>query len=419
MYNAMKLLTIPVIIGISTGIFVAIIFILKFVRRKLKTKPQEKEATDISGLVKDILRKIHNRALKLKDKALKQYVRLFSSDDFRVLLDNITASMREHQASAVTVRKEVKGRKLSKDMVKRRQQVDDLLSRFLPIIEIDWTLDKTVALGHILGKFPCEQNPKYKGIAELRKQDKQWNKLFGQLNKVKLQFPYIFSDKSLDSMINDHIKKSFGASSIQLFVDLFNRFVPTDLTPTEFISSGTYTPEAEIENRMAKLLRKITRRIEALQLEPAISELPLTIVDIATSNYGIRGKSWGLVIQNTSADIAINCLGELRMIEFADPVGMKLSSWPMNQPLQWESTPVGSKQSIDIPASSKAVLQIANYDITTPTRQNELHLAYHLSEEFREKHYLPKSNYLGGNNYLSFRTHNLVCLHEYFRRESI
>lgn len=144
--------------------------------------------------------------------------------------------------------------------------------------------------------------------------------------------------------------------------------------------------------------RRIVNRF--VRLMSSESDYMVVIADIVTSNYGRRGKSWGLVIQNTGADKAINCIGELRMIEFADPVGMTLATWPVNQPLQWESIPVGSSKSIDIPASSKAVLQIANYDITTPKRQNKLHLAYYLSEEFREQHYLPRSNYLEGNNYL-------------------
>jgi len=136
------------------------------------------------------------------------------------------------------------------------------------------------------------------------------------------------------------------------------------------------------------------------EIEGHISEPVLTITNIATSNYGRVGKSWGLIIQNTGANVATGCIGQLRMIDFADPIGMHLTNWPVNQPLQWESMPVGSNRSIDLHAFSKEVLQIANYDIKTQTRRNELHLAYYLSEEFREQHYLPMHNYPGGNNYL-------------------
>jgi len=148
---------------------------------------------------------------------------------------------------------------------------------------------------------------------------------------------------------------------------------------------------------------KIVLKIERNQLEEKPKSLLTVEKDVVKSNYGTLGISWGLAIKNEGTDRADDCRGYLVKIDFADPsVGQTLSSWPVNQPLQWESLPIGiSNNSINIHSLSKEILQIANRD---PTRErlgkHELYLAYVNSEKFREEHYLPISTLPGGNNYL-------------------
>jgi len=133
-------------------------------------------------------------------------------------------------------------------------------------------------------------------------------------------------------------------------------------------------------------------------------ELLLTVDrDILKSNYGTSGTSWGLVVKNEGTDRVDDCKGYLVKIEFADPsIGQTLSGWPLNQPLRWESLPIGtSNNSINIHSKSPEILQIANRDpLRKSLGKHELHLAYNKDEKFREEHYLPISTYVSGNAYL-------------------
>jgi len=235
-------------------------------RDKLTTEVGKTQAYILTK-TKSILTQLHKRNLKLKEKAVKQYLTLFNFKDFWELCNNLTTTMTEHKALFGKVKKDVGRKKLSKDMIKKRQQIDGLWGKLSPTREEELTLDKLLAWGHLWDKLPSIQNAKYKGITRLREKDRQWNKLFGELNNMKVEFADIFVDESLDKMISDYIDYSFGGSSFQLFADLFNKFVPVEIQPSEFIKSGAYDPRVAIENRMTKLLEDITNRIKELRAD--------------------------------------------------------------------------------------------------------------------------------------------------------
>lgn len=253
---------IPVcLVLISLGVW---LLIRAYRRRDKLTTEVGKTQAYILTKIKSVLTRLHKCDLKLKDKAVKQYVTLFNFNDFRELCNNIATAMREHKALLENVKKDVGRKKLSKDKTKKRQQIDWLFDKLSPMMEEEWTLKKLVSWGHLLDKLPNIQDAKYKGITTLRAIDRQWNKLFDELSNMKAEYTDIFSDDKLRTMISDYLDYSFGGSSFQLFTDLFNRFVPVEIQPSEFIKSGAYDPRVAIENRMTKLLEDITNRIREL-----------------------------------------------------------------------------------------------------------------------------------------------------------
>ncbi len=255
-------------------------------RDTVTTKAKVEERLN-SKYFTDILVEMHKCTLELKDKALKQYKTLFTSQDFMEFLNMFASAMPEHQNLLENVKKGTKGKKLGKDIIRQRQQIDNLWDKLSPILKREMTLNDILAVGHLLERLPNTQNAKYKGIMALRKKNRRWNKLYGELNHTKIEFADIFANEALEKMVDDYLGYSFGGSSVHLFVELLNWFVPV-LLPSEYIKSGAYDPKVIIENRMTKLLEDITNKIRELEVESDKKSL-------TTNRSQSKGKIGGLI----------------------------------------------------------------------------------------------------------------------------
>jgi hypothetical protein len=253
-----------ILVGI--GIVLMVLGIALFIIGILKTPTTAKDS-DISKCVTDILVKMHKRTLALEKKTLIQYLDLFNASDFHNLWNNPafkTLLMPAHQGIIDNERKRTKGKKLRQDSIKRREQVDGVFEHLKPITDMEWTLEKVVALGNLLDKLPNEQNVKYKGIIQRREKDRHWNRLFKQLNKIKVTYANIFADRNLEKLINDYIDWSFAGSTLLFVADISNKSIPVDTQPSAFINSGASNPSVTIENRMTRLLEDIANKINEL-----------------------------------------------------------------------------------------------------------------------------------------------------------
>jgi hypothetical protein len=250
-----------VLVGIGIGLIT--LGIVLFIVGIFKTPITAKDS-NISKYVTDILVKMHKRTLALEKKTVTQYLDLFNVSDFLELWNNPSLAMPEHKTILSNEKRRVRRKKLSRDMAKRHEQIDDVFNHLNPIIEVGWSLEKAVAIGHSLDRLPNEQNTKYKGIIQRREKDRRWNHLFKKLNKTKVAFAYILADKDLEKMINDYIDWSFAGSSLLFLADVFNKFVPVGIQPSVFINSGASSPYVKVEHRMTRLLEDITNKINEL-----------------------------------------------------------------------------------------------------------------------------------------------------------
>lgn len=225
------------------------------------------KSTNISKDIIDILSKMHKRTLYLEKKVAKQYRRIFSYSDYQNLWGNPafkTILMPTQVEIIDNERKRTKRRKLSNDSIKSRKQVDDVFQHLEPITKMEWSLEKVVELGNLLDRLPNAQNAKYKGIIQRREKDRHWGRLFKRLNKIKVTYADIFTDKDLEKMVNDYIDWSFAGSTLLLTADISKAFIPVDIQPSAFIKSGASNPYITIENRMTQLLEDIANRINEL-----------------------------------------------------------------------------------------------------------------------------------------------------------
>jgi hypothetical protein len=183
--------------------------------------------------------------------------------------------------------KNLEGKFLDKDEVKRRQQVDDVFLKLSPAVEQEWTLEKMNAVAYLLDELPKQQNYHYKGITLRRTKDKRWKKLFNELTEIEIDNSAIFGNEKTKKMVNDYIAHSYVGSSVLLFTQLFNNYIPTGLLPTEYITNEAHNPEIAIENRMTELLTKLDKRIMG-----AI-EKDNPIIEEEVNGYRLKINNWG------------------------------------------------------------------------------------------------------------------------------
>ncbi|MDO8636150.1 MAG: hypothetical protein Q7R34_07905 [Dehalococcoidia bacterium] len=220
---------------------------------------------ELEQILRNILTKMHKRTLELKDKARIQYMVLFRVNDFIQVTNQIADTYMnspEKKEELKTLEKHYKGKRLRKDSIKQQVQIDGVYADIQPLIENDWTLDKGIQFSNLLDGIPHRQNVRYEGIKALRSNDGRWNRLFIDLNKLKVEKEPILADKHLAKMIRDYMDSSYVLSSVCLFTDIVDLFrIPM---PSAYISSGANNMRVEAENYMTKSMQDIINRVNAL-----------------------------------------------------------------------------------------------------------------------------------------------------------
>jgi len=256
-------IVLPIIFG---SIFIAcIVFMVKVYHLSVVYKTNKGLA--IAKYADSILERIEKRDLQLKDATVTQYKTLFSFNDLSTFFKFLASTDSKYVESEKDIERELEGNQLKQDKIERHQQIDNLFEKLRPLYEKEWTLELSTAYGNKLDIFPKMQNSRYKGIMTRREKDKRWRKLLASLSNVKVEYPDIFADKELDGMINEYIDRSFGNSSLCLFVELVNWYIPVDIQPTPYIDSGTYAPYTKMHNRIVKLREDISNKIVELASE--------------------------------------------------------------------------------------------------------------------------------------------------------
>ena len=311
-------------IGIPIGIVLVVIgSLLVFRAYKRRSTVKAKGGAvylEVSKYVTDILKKMHERDLAIKGKAVNQYIALFNLSDLSVLLTKLSAAIPEFKGIFDSEKRRIGNEKLSQDSIKRREQTDDIFEHIKPIADAEFPLEKAVAIGNLLDRLPNEQNTKYKGIKQRQMEDKRWNHLFQKLNKTEVASANIFADKDLKKMIEDYIDWSFAGSSILFLTDIFKRRVPVDIQPSAFLSSKASSPYVTIEHRMTRLLEQITNRINNLSGGKAKPSRLVTPVN-DNKRIGIRSYRGKLRLKNakiSKVDIGIDAKGTDIDIEDSD-----------------------------------------------------------------------------------------------------
>jgi hypothetical protein len=254
----------PIIFG---SIFIAsIIFVVKV--HQLNVLYKTNKGLAVAKHFVCILEKVEKRDLRLKDAAVRQYKTLFSRNDLLALCNSIASTDNEYVEFRKSIESDGESKELRKDTIERRKQIDSAFERMRPIYEKQWTLQRLVANANKLDRFPKIQNSSYNGIKTRRERDKRWRKLFANLSSVKEEFPEIFIDNELGSMIDDYVDMSFGGASKCLFAELMNWYIPVDCQPTAYIDSGMYAPHTTIQNEMVQLRLDISNKIIELAAKP-------------------------------------------------------------------------------------------------------------------------------------------------------
>lgn len=224
-------------------------------RRKISAVQQPQKRDGVLVKAETILIQIHKRMLELKDKAARQYYLKHSFKEFLGLLNALMGK----NTGLEDIRKNLRGKKLSKNREKKRLQIDNLLDQVKPTLSTDWSLDALVKFVNKFNRLAQSPDKRYEGLDILRDKDKRWAKLFGELQNLKTEF----NDVLLNKMIDDYIDWSYGCSSLSLLSDLI-RYIAVDNLPTELLESDAYNPSIKIENLMTQLRSEITNRIKEL-----------------------------------------------------------------------------------------------------------------------------------------------------------
>jgi hypothetical protein len=246
-------------------VFIAIsLWFLFTIYKQNTTKNPYIVADNVIFKTKDLLTKIHKRSLKLTRKAVKQFIQLFGFQDFWNINNSIMYTMREHLPIIEKTKKDLRGRKLSKNKVKKRKQIDDVFDRISPILDTNMDLDSSVRHANCWEDIPRQQNSEYMGILARRKNDSHWNRLFTEINGLKTEYPEIFKEDSLDKLIREYLDADFAGCSLILIVEVFSHFVPIENQPSEYIKSGANNPNVKVETRLNRIIGEIQNRIKEI-----------------------------------------------------------------------------------------------------------------------------------------------------------
>ena len=249
----------PYLVWVLLGVGLAIASSLT--HRELKKSKEKPQTDNLGWIVVDILKKIHERDLKLKNAAKKQYLTLFNLNDFIELWDNY-AITRGGGEIYESIKREFAEKELEKDKIQRRKQIDDLQERLNTIIEPkEWTLEEYIKLASFFENFPKTQNGVYRGIGRRRETDRKWQASFHSLNNLRLEHAQVFVNEELTQMIDEYFDNSKIAVTGRMIIELMETLVPRDVLSTQYLEMGIEDANIKISNRMTKLLEDISKKI--------------------------------------------------------------------------------------------------------------------------------------------------------------
>ena len=238
-------------------IIVGVVAIGVFVWAYIDTKHESERTTDSE--LANILADIHKRMLKLKDKAVKRYRSEHTGKEFLALHQELMVVM-DKDSSLEGLQKDFKGKKLSKVQIRRRKQIDGLHEATKNIAPTDLSLNGLVRFIDTFNRLAQSPGKQYQALDILRGKDKKWNKLFGNLQDIKLEY----SDATLNMMVDDYIKWSYGCSGLILHTDLIRWYIPPQNLQSQYLGSAAYNPSIEVENKMTRLRGGIVSRVREL-----------------------------------------------------------------------------------------------------------------------------------------------------------
>lgn len=251
---------IPVFYWVGIGLMcLGIVTILVGLLRKTEETAVHQERFTTKNIVR-VLTKIHKRMLKLKDKASKQYRLEHDGKQFLALHQELMVAM-DKDNKLQELQESYKGKKLSKVQIKRRKQIDSLHETTQGIVPIDVSLDGLVQFIDTFNRLAQSPNKQFQALDILRGKDKGWNKLFTTLQDIKIEY----GDATLNTMIDDYVRWSYGGSGLILHTDLLRWYIPPQCIQSQFLGSPAYNPSIEIENKITWLREKIVGRVKELK----------------------------------------------------------------------------------------------------------------------------------------------------------
>jgi hypothetical protein len=233
---------------------------------KSQSNNTDGDEQNLNNRIRYTLQQLNTIDLKFKNKAVQQYTSLFSLKNLLELLDVIGNANKEHKELLKNAKKKIGKKKLKKNNIQKRQQIDGLFAMFRQGLDDEkWDFPKIIAFANELDRFPKIQDNRYLGIKARRERSKQWKKQFDILSNIKSEHSNIFADKELEKMVVDYIDYSFVCSSICLLIEIYNTYVPIDIQPTEYIDKDLYSPYVKMQNRITRTLQNILNRVESMQ----------------------------------------------------------------------------------------------------------------------------------------------------------
>lgn len=254
---------------------------------------------DATKRTDETLIRIHKRTLAHKDKAFGQYRLTHNLKDFLNLHEAIKKAIGKNVELEV-VEKGTKRKRLSKNIGRRRTQLDDLSDQVKPTLQIEWSLDTLKKLVNTMDRLAqaptTTKRYKYKGLDTRINQDKKWNRLLDELQRIKAEN----NDTIIDRMINEYVDWVCAGNGYILWTDLIREYISPENLPSEYLGSEAYNPYIKVGNTITRLRSKIINRIKELQIEKTASNEGVgAIINVAPVVYNDRAK---LEITNTGAD---------------------------------------------------------------------------------------------------------------------
>jgi hypothetical protein len=252
---------IPSITIWSVAFIWGVISVIWWLRIRQKIPTGAKPTTSILVKTDEVLKQIHERMLELKDKAVRQYYLTHSLKEFLNLHDTVMSTYNKN-TDLKNLEKSLKGKRLSKDIGKRRSQLDNLFEQLKPISPTVQSLDEFVKFTNKidrLAEIPRKEY-QYRGLDIRRNEDKKWKKLFSELQSIKA----VFADNTLNDMIEKYIQWSYSVSGLIWLTDLLREMSVADM-PTKYLESEAYNPAIKADELIARLRGKIIERLKEVQ----------------------------------------------------------------------------------------------------------------------------------------------------------